>query len=602
MFWTRIDRLTGANPLVDLDHAIKSRLAVAYTAVFTLMGTVNALILTFIVDARPGLAELAIGSGVFAGVVGSIGLWMRKPNLTIAAMLVMAALTLFSAAIGNHGSFPPSSIYLPGIVLGAYIAWGARAALMSIIPVFAYFGFILSMAGEAKGSLSEFTPEEMLNVLVIASGLSCVWIILFGSSFRSATNDAREAMAQNNRKLEEALITAEQANRAKSDFISNMGHEVRTPLNGVLGMTSILQQDDRLTEDQKRHIALIEASGRALHGLLNEVLDLSKIEADAIELEHQTFDLVELVQQATDHWRPQAESKGIVLECGRPGLAKAEVTGDALRVKQVVNSLLSNAVKFTHGGRITVSLGIDTVNDGDDFDVSLTIKDTGIGIPFDKQNEIFEPFNQVDSSTTRKYGGTGLGLAISHRLVHKMGGEISCLSTPGRGSTFTLDLRLPRADGAAPLVQEPVYERTELPDAQILIVDDVQTNLQVMQAMVQQAYAGQEVSIDCAVSGREAVNRASARPYDIILMDIQMPEMDGISTMHCIRETRKSRDAKIIAVTALASDDNRKRFLAEGFDAYLPKPIDIGTLTRMLDTVSRTPRSAEVLPLRSQAS
>ena len=282
-------------------------------------------------------------------------------------MILLASIVLFAAAWANRGSFPPATLYLPGIVLGAYIAWGARAALFAVIPLAAYFGLIMSNAHVTEGGRLGFNPSELLDMLVAAGALSCVWIVLFGSSFRSATTDAQRALASANQQLETALIAAQQANRAKSDFIANMSHEVRTPLNGVLGMTNVLQADPSLTDDHRRSLELIDDSGKALLELLNDILDLSKIEADALELENREFDLAELIRNMTDHWRPQAESKGVVLTVQNQLGVPCFVKGDPVRLRQVVNNLLSNAVKFTHSGRISVSLatvGFDAFGDG----------------------------------------------------------------------------------------------------------------------------------------------------------------------------------------------------------------------------------------------
>lgn len=595
MLWKQIDRWTGADPLVDFDYAIKTRIAVAYSAIFTLMGLVNAGVLAFVLDGRPGMAELGLASAMLAGIVGVTGLKLRRPDATIAIMILLASIVLFAAAWANRGSFPPATLYLPGIVLGAYIAWGARAALFAVIPLAAYFGLIMSNAHVTEGGRLGFNPSELLDMLVAAGALSCVWIVLFGSSFRSATTDAQRALASANQQLETALIAAQQANRAKSDFIANMSHEVRTPLNGVLGMTNVLQADPSLTDDHRRSLELIDDSGKALLELLNDILDLSKIEADALELENREFDLAELIRNMTDHWRPQAESKGVVLTVQNQLGVPCFVKGDPVRLRQVVNNLLSNAVKFTHSGRISVSLAtVGEVRDGNTR-VRLSVRDTGIGIPGNKQDKIFDPFNQVDASVTRRYGGTGLGLAICRRLVTKMGGKITLSSKMGRGSTFAVDVPLERLTASEPETAKPDPASTKPVEAagRVLVVDDVMTNQLVLKAMVQQVVKADELVVDCAASGREAVNKATSLAYDVVLMDIQMPEMDGVSAMQCIRETRKSADARIIAVTALASDDHRREFLAAGFTDYLPKPVQIAELRRVLESALVTDRRDE---------
>ncbi|WP_291844905.1 ATP-binding protein [Maricaulis sp.] len=602
MLWRQIDRWTGADPQIDFDFAVKSRIAVAYTTIFTLMGLVNAFVLVFVLDGRPGMAELGFASAALAAGVGYTGLRLRRPNLTILVMITLASIVLFAAAWANRGSFPPATLYLPGIVLGAYIAWGARAALFAILPLTAYFGLIIATAEYSATGPLGFRPSELLNMLIATGALSCVWIVLFGSSFRSATTDAQAALTEANKQLESALISAQQANRAKSDFIANMSHEVRTPLNGVLGMTNILQADPALSEDHRRSLDLIDDSGKALLELLNDILDLSKIEADALELDAREFDIAALVRNTTDHWRPQAESKGVALTVNNQLGDPAFVLGDSIRLRQIINNLLGNAVKFTHTGRISLSLAaVGEVRDGKTR-VRLAVRDTGIGIPGNKQEAIFDPFSQVDPSVTRRYGGTGLGLAICRRLVAKMDGKITLSSKMGRGSTFTVDLPMQRvaAPGTEIVKRDPASNAPLSVAARVLVVDDVVTNQLVLKAMVQQIIKADELIVDCASGGREAVNKATSLTYDVVLMDIQMPEMDGVSAMQCIRETRKSSDARIIAVTALASDDHRREFLAAGFTDYLPKPVEIGELRRALKAALPEPEVA--VATRSEAA
>ncbi|WP_203291924.1 ATP-binding protein [Maricaulis parjimensis] len=590
-FWRWVDQLTGANPQVDLDHAVRCRIALAFTGVFTLMSAVNAALMAFVVEARPGMVELGLIGGVVGGALGGIGLWLRRPNFTIALMITMGSAVVALAAVANRGSFPPSTLYVPGILLGAYIAWGMRAVLVAILPVGFYFGYIVWSAYQADGGELAFSPQEMLNILVTAAAMSCLWIVLFGTSFRSAAQEAQDALTRNNNRLKVALKAAQAANRAKSEFIANMSHEVRTPLNGVLGMTSVMLQDPSLSDEHKHSLKLIDTSGKSLLGLLNDVLDLSKIEAEALELETRDFDMVEMVEAATEHWSAQAKSKGLELVVQREKAEeRLDVQGDPSRVRQVLNNLICNAVKFTHRGKITVNLSHGSMQADGRVPIRIVIKDTGIGIPRDKQDTIFDAFSQVDASTTRKYGGTGLGLAICRRLLNMMGGRIAVSSEPGRGSTFTVELAL--EPGTAPVA-------TPTPDAiakivpvglkRILVVDDVVTNQLVLRAMVQQLVQSDELIIDVASGGREAVNKAAATQYDVILMDIQMPEMDGVSAMHCIRQNRKAATAQVVAVTALASEDHRRQFEAEGFSAYLPKPVELPDLREVLAGILTEP-------------
>lgn len=590
MFWNLVDKLIGADPAVDLQRAIKSRIAFTFSLILAVTAVINAIILVSTGQGRPGMVELALISAVSAFGVGMIGLRLRRPNLVLGWILVSSSIMFILVAWANRGSFPPAAAYVPGIVLGAYIAWGWRAALIAVLPVGAFYGTVLYGGFNYLGTELQYDPQLMLPALVFASLLSTVWIVFFGSILRSSNEQTAEILRDQNEKLQVALARAEEASQAKSEFLANMGHEIRTPLNGVLGMTNVLLHDASLTEEQRERLQLVDQSGENLLELLNDILDLSKIEANALELENAAFDLRELVQSLTATWRGQVEAKGLSFEESFNGVDIEGVKGDPVRIRQILNNLLGNALKFTTLGRITVAVD-QTTDDSGQVTTTFAVSDTGVGIPHDKQARIFDSFSQVDNSVKRQYGGTGLGLAICRKLVDRMGGEISVKSTLGIGSTFTVKIRnqaVQRVDAepeAASL--EPLQIDKPL---RLLLVDDVPTNLVVLQAMLGQAIRGGDIDIDTASSGREAVNMASAKRYDVILMDVQMPEMDGVTAMRCIRENRRSGGTKIVAVTALASDDNRRALNEEGFSDYLSKPIEPGGLRAMFSRmIGQTP-------------
>lgn len=586
MFWNLVDKLIGADPAVDLQRAIKSRIAFTFSLILAVTAVINAIILVSTGQGRPGMVELALISAVSAFGVGMIGLRMRRPNLVLGWILVSSSIMFILVAWANRGSFPPAAAYVPGIVLGAYIAWGWRAALIAVLPVGAFYGTVLYGGFNYLGTELQYDPQLMLPALVFASLLSTVWIVFFGSILRSSNEQTAEILRDQNAKLQVALARAEEASQAKSEFLANMGHEIRTPLNGVLGMTNVLLHDDSLTEEQRERLQLVDQSGENLLELLNDILDLSKIEANALELENAAFDLRELVQSLTATWRIQAESKGLSFEESFNGVDVEGVKGDPVRIRQILNNLLGNALKFTTLGGITVSVD-QTTDDSGQVTTTFAVSDTGVGIPQDKQARIFDSFSQVDNSVKRQYGGTGLGLAICRKLVDRMGGEISVKSTLGVGSTFTVKIHNQAVQRVDAGPDEASLEPLQIDKpVRLLLVDDVPTNLIVLQAMLGQAIRGRDINIDTASSGREAVNMASAKRYDVILMDVQMPEMDGVTAMRCIRENRRSGGTRIVAVTALASDDNRRALNEEGFSDYLPKPIEPAGLramfTRML--------------------
>ncbi|WP_300530270.1 ATP-binding protein [Maricaulis sp.] len=581
MFWNLVDKLIGADPAVDLQRAIKSRIAFTFSLILAVTAVINAVILSATGQGRPGMVELALLSAVSAFGVGIIGLRLRRPNLVLGWILVSSSVMFLAVAWANRGSFPPSAAYVPGIVLGAYIAWGWRAALLATIPVGAFYATVLYGGFNYLGTELQYDPQLMLPALVFASMLSTVWIVFFGSILRSSNEQTAEILRDQNEKLQLALAKAEEASQAKSEFLANMGHEIRTPLNGVLGMTNVLLHDDSLTDEQRERLQLVDQSGENLLELLNDILDLSKIEANALELENVAFDLRELVQSLAATWRIQAEAKGLSFDERFSGVDVQGVKGDPVRIRQILNNLLGNALKFTTLGGISVSVE-QTTDAAGVVTTTFSVGDTGVGIPTDKQARIFDSFSQVDNSVKRQYGGTGLGLAICRKLVDRMGGEISVKSTLGVGSVFTVKIRnqavqrVEEEPEAVPL--EPLEVDKSL---RLLLVDDVPTNLIVLRAMLGQAIRGGDIDIDTASGGREAVNMASAKRYDIILMDVQMPEMDGVTAMRCIRENRRSGATKIVAVTALASEDNRRALNEEGFSDYLPKPIEPTALRAM---------------------
>jgi signal transduction histidine kinase/CheY-like chemotaxis protein len=361
----------------------------------------------------------------------------------------------------------------------------------------------------------------------------------------------------------------------KSQFLANMSHEIRTPLNGVLGMAQSLKSD-ALSPVQSEKVNVILETGNILMAVLNDILDLSKIEAGRLEISHVDKDITKTIESIRWLFQLQAEPKGLNIEFHCAKDCPHWLRYDPVRIRQCMSNLLSNAIKFTESG--TISINLTAERQDAEYIVSIGIADTGIGMTSDTTAKLFSPFTQADGSISRGFGGTGLGLAITRHLARMMGGDVTAASEPGKGSTFTFTFRAPagtRQDGDQPMIAETsvqnVPDSRELLNARILITDDNPINRQVVRLLL----APLGASIEEAENGRVALEKLSEEPFDVVLLDIHMPVMDGWQTIEAIRRSEASwRTIPVIALTADATSGARERYLALGMDDYLPKPVD----------------------------
>jgi len=535
-----------------------------------------------------GLSVVAAGAGAF--------LWRRlktrppaMPGLELTA-LGMNALFMANVVAYQTLHFEPAKLvyFVLMALVFATSAPTRRVALLSVVV--ATLGLVL-MARNAPGDLLAQYGFIGVAGAFAALGMST---LMRGAVMRElrarlasdALNRKLEAELEENRRLrteaQDLAFTAQAANRVKTEFLETMSHEIRTPLNGVLGMAQAMEHSE-LSPIQQGRLAVIQESGQALLGVINAILDISRIEAGKMELARAAFSLDALADTLRRLYGGLAQDKGLDFTLEVSPLASGWRDGDEARLRQVFSNLISNAIKFTDTGGVTVRIA------GDDHELSCEVIDTGVGIPADRRTQVFEKFVQVDSSSTRRTGGSGLGLAICRQLVTLMGGRIAVEGPAAGGTRFIFDAPCPRVAGLAePGVAAPDPGPVVDDGLRILIVDDNATNRTVLEAML--GHLG--VTCGAARDGEEAVDMWRAERWDAILMDIHMPRMDGLEAGRAIRALEASEPrlrTPILAVTASVLDHETDRYLGAGMDGFVAKPISAQRLVAALEAALAPP-------------
>ena len=387
-------------------------------------------------------------------------------------------------------------------------------------------------------------------------------------------------------------VAAHTANLSKSEFLANMSHEIRTPMNSIIGLSE-LAMDEAESPAQLEHLMMIRDSANSLLLIINDILDIAKIESGKVVIEHTAFCLHEVLQDAVNLFRVEAIKKGLKLSLNMDNSIPSRLTGDPTRIRQVLINLTGNAMKFTKEGEIKIRASL--IEPGDtEVTVLLEISDTGIGIPQNKQEKIFESFSQADGSTARTYGGTGLGLSISRKLVELMGGLIWLRSEPGKGTTFyfTLPLERPVEEKPSDAVRSETGGKAETGPLKLLLTEDNPMNIKVATRILER----QGHTVVVAHDGQEAIRILSSKRFDAVLMDVEMPVMDGYDTTRSIRSPESpvlDRDIPIIAMTAHAMDEHQRQCLEAGMDEFVSKPLNMKDMMLRIRRAIENKRAAD---------
>ena len=546
-----------------------------------------------------------VGEAIGTLIVASLGfVWWGNPGYERQRRLEMAALIVGVLGISvfcfyNDGTdwverFQLSFIVFPSLVWAA-LRFGPHGTTLVtlIISVVALLGTVqgFGLFSFAGATNSLFLLQSYLTVICM-TGLVLSSASIEQSENEEALREANESLEQSVRSFSQTARDARKASQKKSEFLALMSHELRNPLNGVVGFTSLLMNTD-LNRAQREHIAMIHSSGETLLGMIDEILDFNRIDTSKPEINESPFSLRHLINEIADSFRFHATRKKLEIRVEYPTDVSDSVKGDHQRIRQVLSNLMSNAVKFTEEGSVEIKVSESRDNSSDETLLSIEFIDTGIGIDKEESARLFAPFSQANQTIAGRFGGTGLGLVISKNLSDAMGGRISLESELGAGSTFCFKVPLKRAS-AEEVAAAEIAADSDLPDVSsrhVLIVEDNATNQRVVEQLLERLGHTSEVARD----GRDALDALKHRDFDLVLLDIRMPGMDGYTVARSIRKGKCGSDKRstpIIAVTAHATAEDREKTLEAGMNGHLTKPFDLEKMARVLaatcdDTPSR---------------
>jgi signal transduction histidine kinase/CheY-like chemotaxis protein len=526
------------------------------------------LILAFTVDRfSPRVREAVLVAETLAGLAVPLGLfWVSREPLASYSLSEIPLVMVFGAMMLR--------LRFPAIIM--FLALGLLGSLAALI-----------LPARFEPPLAEVFMIQLVTASIF---------LLFGSynserMVREAYLATLRQMSLRN-KAEVARASAENIARTKSEFLANMSHEIRTPLNGILTVTELMEHGV-LSEEQRSQLCVVRQSGQDLLRLLSDILDFSKIEAGKLELEEIAFDVEDMLTATLASFAPLAEQKGLELGLDVAPNAKGWRRGDAARVRQIAANFISNAIKFTATGEVRVQLiGLGPTGEAG---LQIAVSDSGIGIPEEKMGRLFQKFSQVDASTTRHFGGTGLGLAICMQLATLMNGKVWAISEEGRGSTFFAELRLPQVDVARPAPPAELdsarrlqpRQETDARAIRVLAAEDNPTN-QLVLSMIMEMFGFELMMVS---DGVEAVEAWRVHEFDVILMDVQMPRMDGVNATRAIRKEEAQRQnsqaggrrTPIIALTANAFPHQFLEYRVAGMDLHVTKPLELQALKAALE-------------------